>query len=170
MRIQRFDKAGKNKLQRMAATTVEFAVVAPIVFMMIFGVIEWCRYIMARNVTENAVREAARFTVARTDTLQTGINVAGIQAHVQNFTSRMGTQLSNIQIFVYKTDVFGQPTSNAGVVVPNRSTAGAFDQTKFGDYICIELIADYKPALPNFLFMNSITQIRATAIMCSEGG
>jgi Flp pilus assembly protein TadG len=158
----------KRKGLRLAAHTVEFAVVSPIIFMVLFGLFEWCRYIMARNVMENAVREGTRFAVARTDTLQTGVDTARIRLEVNTMISRMGTSVTNTNIKVYKTNVFGEPTDKNGAVVATASAAD-FDETKFGDYICVEVIGDYKPALPNFLHMGSITKIAATVIMVSEG-
>ena len=159
----------RSNLKRRAATTVEFAVVSPIIFLLLFGVIEWCRYIMVRNVTDNAVREGTRYALARTDTLQSNISVSSINTYVNNYLSKMGSQLSNVTITVYKTDMYGQPVDNSGTVVASSASAGAFDQTKFGDYICVNLVGDYKPVLPNFLYMTNLTKVYSTCIMCSEG-
>lgn len=159
----------KKSIKRAAAHTVEFAVVCPIVFMVLFGVFEYCRYIMARNVTENAIREACRFSVARTDTLQTGVDAARIETELKSYLGRMGTQLTNVVVKTYKADLYGRPTDKNGAVVASTASAAAFDETKFGDYICIEVTGDYKPCLPTFLWMSGITQIKAYAVMCSEG-
>lgn len=45
---------------RHGAVTVEFALVAPILFMLIFGIIEFARLNMLRNSIENAAYEGAR--------------------------------------------------------------------------------------------------------------
>ncbi|QVL31176.1 pilus assembly protein [Telmatocola sphagniphila] len=155
--------------QRRGATTVEFAVVAPVVFMMIFGIIEWSRYVMALNVTQNAVREGTRFALARTDTLQTGISVTNVQQNVANFVSQMGSSLTNVTVTVYKTNVYGQPTDQYGNVVSASTSAATFDQTSFGDYICVTVTGTYKPVLPTFLNMTNLTSITTSCVMCSEG-
>ncbi len=45
---------------RHGAVTVEFALVAPILFLFIFGIIEFARLNMLRNSIENAAYEGAR--------------------------------------------------------------------------------------------------------------
>ena len=49
--------------KRHGAAAVEFAVVAPIFFLMIFGMIEFGRAIMVQQVLTNAAREGARVAV-----------------------------------------------------------------------------------------------------------
>lgn len=46
--------------RRTGAVTVEFALVAPILFLFIFGIIEFARLNMLRNTIENAAYEGAR--------------------------------------------------------------------------------------------------------------
>jgi Flp pilus assembly protein TadG len=48
---------------RRAAAAVEFAVVAPVFFLMIFGMIEYGRMVMVQQVITNASREGARLAV-----------------------------------------------------------------------------------------------------------
>ena len=61
-----------NKLQRdcrlyrrnrRAAAAVEFAVVAPVFFLLVFGMIEYGRMVMVQQVITNASREGARLAV-----------------------------------------------------------------------------------------------------------
>ena len=61
---------------RRGAAAVEFAVVAPLFFLMVFGMIEFGRMIMVQQVITNASREGARMAVldgATTDTVQTAV-------------------------------------------------------------------------------------------------
>jgi Flp pilus assembly protein TadG len=159
----------KNQAKRTGATAVEFAFMAPFVFLILFGILEYCRYIMVRNVTENAVREGARYALARTDTLQTGINQAGIETYIKDYINRSGSSVTGIVINVYRCNVYGQPTNSLNVVQATSTGAAAFDQTRFADYICIELTGAFRPVLPNFLLMNNITAVAASCVMCSEG-
>jgi hypothetical protein len=48
---------------RRAAAAVEFAVVAPVFFLMIFGMIEYGRMVMVQQILTNSSREGARFAV-----------------------------------------------------------------------------------------------------------
>jgi Flp pilus assembly pilin Flp len=48
---------------RRGAAAVEFAVVAPVLFLMVFGMIEYGRAVMVQQVMTNAAREGARSAV-----------------------------------------------------------------------------------------------------------
>lgn len=54
---------GLCRRNRRGASAVEFAVIAPIFFMLILGMIEFGRAIMVQQVLTNASREGARFAV-----------------------------------------------------------------------------------------------------------
>ncbi|MBM3998614.1 MAG: pilus assembly protein [Planctomycetes bacterium] len=49
--------------RRLGASAVEFAVVAPVFFLLIFGMIEYGRLVMVQQVLTNATREGARRAV-----------------------------------------------------------------------------------------------------------
>ena len=49
-----------NRKTRRAAAVVEFAVVAPVLFLLVFGMIEFGRMVMVQQVLTNASREGAR--------------------------------------------------------------------------------------------------------------
>jgi Flp pilus assembly protein TadG len=49
--------------RRRAATAVEFAVVAPLFFLFVFGLVELCRGLMAQHLLTNAARQACRVGV-----------------------------------------------------------------------------------------------------------
>src|SRR5437764_9161393 len=52
--------------RRAGATTVEFAFVAVLLFLMLFGILEYGRFLFVYHMTTNAARDAARFAVVRT--------------------------------------------------------------------------------------------------------
>src|SRR5688500_1304896 len=56
MIVKRVDKSGG----RRGASTVEFAFVAPVLFMFVFGMIWWGRVMMVQELLANAAREGAR--------------------------------------------------------------------------------------------------------------
>lgn len=49
--------------QRRGAAAVEFALVAPVLFLLVFGMIEFGRLVMVQQILTNASREGARLAV-----------------------------------------------------------------------------------------------------------
>ncbi|MEX2137654.1 MAG: TadE/TadG family type IV pilus assembly protein [Pirellulales bacterium] len=50
---------------RRGAAVVEFAIVAPVFFLFVFGMIEYGRMVMVQQILTNASREGARFAVVQ---------------------------------------------------------------------------------------------------------
>ncbi|HEX5104854.1 MAG TPA: TadE/TadG family type IV pilus assembly protein [Pirellulaceae bacterium] len=65
--------------KRRAAAAVEFAIVAPVFFLLIFGMIEYGRMVMIQQVITNASREGARAAVLD------GTDVAEVQNTVNGY-------------------------------------------------------------------------------------
>ncbi len=59
--------------QRRGAAAVEFAIVAPVFFLLVFGMIEYGRMVMVQQVLTNASREGARVGVLDPPTGQTSL-------------------------------------------------------------------------------------------------
>ncbi len=53
-------KSKRGTAPKRGATAVEFAIVAPVVFLMFFASLEFCRVAMIRHTADNAVYEGAR--------------------------------------------------------------------------------------------------------------
>jgi hypothetical protein len=51
---------------RSGATVVEFAIVAPVLFLFLFGLIEWGRMVMVQQSLTNAAREGCRMAILST--------------------------------------------------------------------------------------------------------
>jgi Flp pilus assembly protein TadG len=162
-------KIASVRRRRLAAHTVEFAVVAPVVLFLLLGIFEFCRLLMVKQLVENATREGTRYAVARTDTLQTNATIDTIKAQVTNYLAQAGFNLTNIQIQIYKCNQAGEPLDLNSAVVGNISQAASWDQTRFGDYICVSLSGIFQPIVPSFLNMAPDMTVSATVIMCSEG-
>jgi Flp pilus assembly protein TadG len=65
--------------KRRAAAAVEFAIVAPLFFLLVFGLIEYGRMVMVQQIITNASREGARSAVLD------GATTSGVQAAVNNY-------------------------------------------------------------------------------------
>jgi len=98
---------------------VEFAVVAPLFFLMVFGMIEFGRMIMVQQVITNASREGARMAVLD------GATTAAVEAAVQTYLQ--GATIQNAQVSVNPN-----PPSSAGYGEPVSVTVSiSFDQVSW---------------------------------------
>src|SRR5262245_56963600 len=68
-------------LLRRGAAATEFAIVAPVFFMMIIGFIEFGRALMVQQVLVNASRVGARMAST------TGATTSGVQSAVESYTT-----------------------------------------------------------------------------------
>lgn len=58
----------RGRPKRRAIAAVEFAVVAPLVFLLLFGMIEFGRMLMVQQILTNASREGARRAIIESST------------------------------------------------------------------------------------------------------
>src|ERR1043165_5267669 len=77
---QRLLKLG-NAARRRGAAVAEFAIVAPVFFMMVIGFIEFGRALMVQQVLINASRVGARMAST------TGATTTAVQTAVQSYTT-----------------------------------------------------------------------------------
>ncbi|HVA77950.1 MAG TPA: TadE/TadG family type IV pilus assembly protein [Candidatus Binataceae bacterium] len=76
---------------------VEFAMVAPLFFLLIFAVVEFGRLFFTQMQLEEAVQEAGRY--ASTGNTQTGLTrLQSIEADLQKSAAGINVPISNIQI------------------------------------------------------------------------
>lgn len=61
--MKRFRRHGRNRRQRAAASAVEFAIVAPLMLMFTFSLVEIGRMMMVKDFATQATREGARVAV-----------------------------------------------------------------------------------------------------------
>jgi Flp pilus assembly protein TadG len=103
---------------RKGAAVVEFAVVAPVLFLLLLGMIECGRMIMVQQSLTTAVREGARIAVSE------GNNAAAAIDAVQSFLG--GTGIKGAKVAVKPTNVgtmaHGQPIS-VSASVPFRKVS-----------------------------------------------
>ena len=72
-----------GRLVRRGVAATEFAIVAPVFFLMVIGFIEFGRALMVQQVLINASRVGARMAST------TGSTSSGVQTAVQNYTSNV---------------------------------------------------------------------------------
>ncbi len=125
---------------RSGAAAVEFAVVAPVLFLLIFGMIEFGRMVMVQQVLTNASREGARIAVLD------GATTSDVTTAVQNYLA--GASVSGATITVTPN-----PPSSAGYGEPVTVTVSVgFNQVSW---------------LPAPMFLGG-RQLTATSVMRRE--
>jgi len=123
--------------KRLAAAAVEFAVVAPVFLLLVFGMIEYGRMVMVYQILTNASREGARAAVldgATTSSVTTSVNG-------------------------YLTDAF---ISGATVTVSPNPPSGA----QYGDPVTVTVSIPFTQVswLPSPMYLGSRTLTSATAM------
>lgn len=80
--------------KRTGAAVVEFAIVAPLFFLLVFGMIEYGRMVMVQQVITNASREGARRAVLD------GATTSEVVAAVEEFLDQASVNGPNLQVRV----------------------------------------------------------------------
>ncbi|HZZ71916.1 MAG TPA: TadE/TadG family type IV pilus assembly protein [Pirellulales bacterium] len=144
----------KNKLEkvrsscrriRRGAAAVEFALVAPIFILLVFGMIEYGRMVMVQQILTNAVREAARKSVLD------GADAATIKSEMISYLN--GANVSNV---------------NTGMVTINPSDPNSAAN---GTPITVTVAVPYANVswLPSSMFSSAKAKtLTATAVMRRE--
>ena len=162
-----------NPMQlRRGATAVEMALVLGVVFLLLFGILEYSRYLMMLQLVDNACREGSRAAAVSTNTNTT----ANIQAIVQTYLANNGASLTGpggvpfnpaTHIQVFKCD----PNNGTPLDASNNPTTWGladFTKTSFGQGIAVKIDGTYKPITSNLLFMGSTLPLKGTSIVLSE--
>ena len=87
--------------RRRGMTVVESALVLGVFMMLLFGLFEYCRFLMVLHITNNAARDGARYAVVNLDKPDTFNTVDyGTKPSITNYTTtRMGgmqKQIDNV--------------------------------------------------------------------------
>jgi Flp pilus assembly protein TadG len=188
-------QSSRARIRRAGVTVVESALVLSVFLMLLFGMFEYCRFLLVLHVTNNAAREGARYASVNLDkpsTFGTTNYTDGsgtVYLSVANYTKfRMGGVDRNIEGFrvaVFACDQAGlnlSPTvvrpKTTSVATPavypnpfNSSDPNAlpWNSASFPDRIAVYINGTYRPILPSFLLMPTTIPINIYAVMGSEG-
>lgn len=144
VKLENLSRSCRRK--RRGAAAVEFALVAPLFFLLIVGMLEFGRAVMVQQILTNAAREGARAAVLD------GATANGVRNSVTTYLSNAGITGSTVQITPTEpaTAGFGQPVT-VQVSIP------------FGQVSWVPL-----PTIPfSNVNLKAIT-LRATAVMRRE--
>lgn len=169
---------------RRGMAVVETALVLGVFLMLLFGIFEYCRFLLVLHVANNAARDGARYAAVNVNCPSDQITAR--QAQIIQYTKdRMGgvqNQIQGCQVAVYPCDSTG--LSQTPPVVRSKSKSGAapypdpfspganspdWNSAVFTERIAVTVTGTYKPILPTLLFMPSSIPISVTALTESEG-
>jgi len=173
----------RSRRARRGITVVECTLVLSVFLLLLFGIFEYCRFLLVLHVTNNATRDGARYASVLVSS--TASTTTTKQQIVDFTTKRMGHVQKNIegfQVAVYAVDQTGLDLSPP-VVRAKSSTAGvypdpfnatdpnavAWNSAPFPNRIAVTVKGTYRPLLPTFLLMPKTIPINVTAIMGGEG-
>jgi Flp pilus assembly protein TadG len=126
---------------RRGAAAVEFAVVAPVFFIMVLGMVEFGRMVMVQQVLTNASREGARVAVLD------GATASDVTTKVRNY-------LTAAHLPAVDPTVSPNPPSTAG----------------YGDPVTVTVQIPFSQVswLPSPIFVSGSTQLTASTVMRRE--
>lgn len=166
---------------RTGAVAVEMALVCVIFFLLLFGILEYCRFLFILHVASNTARDTVRYASVKTS----GGNMPGDPASISqaqiegaaqtgqidgnNVSSGMGgyqKNLTNYKVEVFTVDAYGLFSP-----IPDcRPLAGSsWNTAGFSQKIAVRVSGTYVPALPSFLMMGPGFPVSVTAMASSEG-
>lgn len=137
--------------RRRGATIVESALVLPMFLMILFGIFEYCRFLMVLHVTGNAARDGARYasvnlskpsTFSTTD--YTDASGTVYPSVVKYTTARMGGTQGNVQGFAVTVTA----RDETGAVI----TGTQWNGVSFPKRVGVAVTGIYRPVVPLQIF------------------
>jgi len=174
MRIQR------QARRRAGATTVEFAFVAILLFMLVFAIFEYGRYLFVYHMATNAARDAARFACVHTSggtmpgepAAITTANVVGVWQTGMFNGQQYGTGMCGMenQITGWTVNVFAVTDTNLYASPPDLTPGHgvAWTSAAFHQQIAVQVTGTYQPIVPSLIGLNSSVPFSVTVLMGSE--
>lgn len=182
----------RRRTPRKGMTVVETALVLLTFFLLLFGLFEYCRYLLVLHVTNNAARDGARYAVVNLlkptnfNTVDYTDASGNVFPSITKYTTdKMGgvqKQITGFQVAVYAVDPTGltltppvvRPKSSNPPTYPdpfNASDPNAmpWNSAVFTERIAVSIKGTYQPLTPLMLFMPSSINVYVTAMMGSEG-
>ena len=130
----------RRPAHRAGVAVVEFAVIAPLFFLLILGMIEFGRMVMVQQVITNASREGARTAIVQ------GATNADVLGVVENYLAAGGVRGAMVSV-----------------------TPDPIDLAGYGDPVTVTVSVPFRQVswLPTPMFLGD-TQLRATTAMRRE--
>lgn len=103
--MNNYVSSSRRNSNRRGAATVEFALIAPVFLLLVFGIIEFGRMLMVQQVLTNATREGARRATVE------GVTPAEVESIVRIYLANSSVQGASITVNPNDLSVvgFGDP-------------------------------------------------------------
>jgi len=137
------------KKKENAQGMVEFALILPVLLLVMFGIIEIGRLLVIYSSVGTASREGARYASAvgvSGNSVLYYMDCAGIRASAQRMGILVGMQDSDILIS-YDEGPNPDPSLNPVVISSTCPPTNDFD-VELGDRVVVEVSAQYQPLMP----------------------
>jgi Flp pilus assembly protein TadG len=147
------------KSSRGGAFAVEAALVIGTLLILLFAIFEYARFIMIKQVVDNATREGTRLALAANVNDTNSFNYQTTTTIRNSVYAALGGQdqaLTGLTVDVYLADSAG-------------SNIGDWRNADVGQNIAVETNATYTPILPSFGFLPTSVPIFSKCVMRSEG-
>lgn len=142
-------KISRSYRKQRGAAAVEFAIVAPVFLLLVFGMIEYGRMVMVQQMLTNASREGARRAVLD------GSTEADVRDVVKDYLTPANIPVADSDI----TILIGDPAA-----------AGSLSNAAFGEPIHIKVGINFGQVswLPSPMYLSSSTRMEAVSVMRKE--
>ncbi len=147
-RLRKTSVLRRATTKRRGVALVEFAVVAPVLFLVIFGMFEMARMVMVKQAVVNAAREGCREACLATTTSATDVDTA-VRTHLQNVVPN-----------------HSNPTTLRVTCTPASLSAITSGTAVMVDVRCNFSDVSWMPG--NFLGLSSAVEIRGTSVKIRE--
>jgi Flp pilus assembly protein TadG len=151
--------------RRHGATVVETALVLTTALLLLFGVYEYGRFLMMRQLVENAAREGARFAIAHTNDRTT----QDVENEVRYRLAGLDAQLDTLVIDITGIVLRDRTDPNTNITYTRGTPLASWDQASPTDGVRVAVRGDFRPLLPSLLQMDARIPIDVRAVMFSEG-
>jgi Flp pilus assembly protein TadG len=176
----------RRQSRRRGVTIVESALVLSVFLLFIFGIFEYCRFLLTLHVVQNAARDGARYASVNVNCPSDQVT-AKRNAIIQYTRDRMAgvqNQMIGTQVAVYPCDQAGlalnppvirskTTDTTAPFTYPDPFTPGTFtpawNEATFSERLAVTIKGTYRPITPVLLFMPSSFEIKVTSLTGSEG-
>jgi hypothetical protein len=181
--------------RRAGAAIVETALVMGVLAMLMFGIFEYCRFLLVLHITHNAARDGVRYAAVNLDkpndfdindyTDGSGKVYPSISRYTRERMGHVDRQLAGFRVAVYPVDNAGlqltPPVVRPKTRDPSQTTfpdpynqsdpnLPEWNEAVFTERVAVTIRGTYRTAVPTLLLMPSTIEVNVTALACSEGG
>ena len=126
------------------ATLVEFAILLPVFLLLVFGIVDWSRYMIGQNSVNSVARESARYGSA------VGDNASGTPLYVDCTGIRDAGYVAAHTIRINRADISVDYDDGSGTTIGSCPDGGTFDPGLLdeGDRIIVTVSAPFPFVTP----------------------